>query len=423
MATNSLNFTKEFIEKIIPPKAEKDGNGKIICPKIVQHVYVDTKEKGLVLNVSYLGTKSFFLSKTINGTAYKIRLGSFPNKLHPLPDDISVAEARTKAAELKNQLVKGINPTLSKIQELQEEKQEQQEMTFKEFFDNKYIEDYAKHQIKRWKNVVADIDRQAHHLYTKKLSTINRDDVQKIFNDLTKDGKKIMANKCVQRFKGIFNRAVECKILANNPITAIKKHPEKSRDRYLLPEEKERFLEALKEEPQIIQDVILMHLYSAARRSNVLAMCWDNINLTDETWDIPGIETKNGESHLLPLSKQAMEILKARNEQRDPQCPWVFPSDHDSKSGHLEDPKRAWNRIREKAGLKDFKLHDLRRTMGSWMAIAGASQYVIGKALNHKSPKSTLIYARLTIDPVREFMNKANNIFDKNTTDTNNIIK
>ncbi|MCC8483134.1 MAG: tyrosine-type recombinase/integrase [Rickettsia endosymbiont of Labidopullus appendiculatus] len=417
MATNSFNFTKEILEKIISPKAEKDSKRKIIRPKIVQHVYTDTKEKELVLNVSYLGTKSFFLSKKINGTAYKIRLGSFPHKLCSSPDNISITEARTKAAELKNQLAKGINPTLPETQELKEE------MTFKEFFDNKYIEDYAKHQIKRWKNVVADINRQAHHLYTRKLSTINRDDVQKIFNDLTKDGKKIMANKCVQRFKGIFNRAVECKILANNPITGIKKHPEKSRDRYSLPEEKERLLEALKEEPQIIQDVILMHLYSAARKSNVLAMCWDNINLTDETWDIPGTETKNGESHLLPLSEEAMEILKVRYEQRDPQCPWVFPSDHDSKSGHLEYPKRAWNRIRKKAGLKDFKLHDLRRTMGSWMAIAGASQYVIGKALNHKSPKSTAIYARLSIDPVREFMNKANNIFDKNTTDTNNIIK
>ncbi|HJD63641.1 MAG TPA: site-specific integrase [Rickettsia endosymbiont of Sericostoma sp.] len=421
MATNSLNFTKEIIEKIIPPKAEKDGNGKIIRPKIVQHVYVDTKEKGLVLNVSYLGTKSFFLSKTINGTAYKIRLGSFPNKLHPLPDDISVAEVRIKAAELKNQLVKGINPTLPETQELKEEKQEQQEMTFKEFFDTKYIEDYAKHQIKLWKNVVADIDRQAKHLYTRKLSTINRDDVQKIFNDLTKEGKKNMANKCVQRFIGIFNRAVEWGILANNPITGIKKHLEKSRDRYLLAEEKEHFLEVVKEEPQIIEDVIFMHLYTAARKSDILSMQWDNINLIDETWYVPN--PKKGVPYLVPLTKQAMEILKARYEQRDPQCPWVFPSDHDSKSGHLEDPKRAWIKIRKKAGLKDFKLHDLRRTMGSWMAIAGASQYVIGKALNHTCHRSTSIYARLSIDPVREFMEKANNIFDKNTTDTNNIIK
>lgn len=422
MAKNSFNFTKEIIEKIISPKAEKDSKGKIIRPKIVQHVYSDTKEKGLVLNVSYLGTKSFFLSKKINGTTYKIKLGSFPNKLNPSPDDISVAEVRIKAAELKNQLAKGVNPILPQVQELKEEKQE---MTFKEFFDTKYIEDYAKHKIKRYKNVVADIDRQAHHLYTRELSSINRDDVQKIFNDLTKEGKKVMANKCVQRFKGIFKRAVEWGILATNPIIGIMQHPEPSRTRYLLAEEKERFLEAVNVEPNhTIRDFIFMSLHTGARKSNVLAMRWDSINLTDKTWDTPGTETKNGIAHLLPLSEEAMPILKARNEQRNPQCPWVFPSDHNSKSGHLEEPKKAWRRIIKRAGLKDFRLHDLRRTRGSWMAIAGASQYVIGKALNHKSITSTEIYARLSIDPVREFMNKADKIFDKkNTTDTNNIIK
>ncbi|WP_375318963.1 tyrosine-type recombinase/integrase [Candidatus Tisiphia endosymbiont of Oplodontha viridula] len=408
MAENSFNFTKEILEKTILPKAEKDSNGKIIRPKIVQHVYSDTKEKGLVLNVSYLGTKSFFLSKKINGTAYKIKLGSFPNKLNPSPDDISVAEARTKAAELKNQLAKGVNPILPQAQELKEE------MTFKEFFDNQYIEDYAKHKIKRWKNVVADIDRQAHHLYTRKLSTINRDDVQKIFNDLTKEGKKVMANKCVQRFKGIFKRAVEWGILATNPITGIIQHIEKSRTRYLLAEEKERFFKSVNEERNhTIRDYILVSLHTAGRKGNVLAMRWDSINLTGKTWDTPGTETKNGVAHLLPLSEEAMPILKARYEQRNPQCPWVFPSDHNSKSGHLEEPKKAWKKIIQRAGLKDFRLHDLRRTRGSWMAIAGASQYVIGKALNHKSITSTEVYARLSIDPVREFMNKADKIFDK----------
>ncbi|MCC8371953.1 MAG: hypothetical protein LN568_04340 [Rickettsia endosymbiont of Pseudomimeciton antennatum] len=48
MATNSFNFTKEILEKIIPPKSEKDSKGKIIRPEIVQHVYRDTEEKGLV---------------------------------------------------------------------------------------------------------------------------------------------------------------------------------------------------------------------------------------------------------------------------------------------------------------------------------------------------------------------------------------
>ncbi|WP_425363394.1 tyrosine-type recombinase/integrase [Candidatus Tisiphia endosymbiont of Hybos culiciformis] len=415
MANNSFNFTKEILEKIISPKAEKDSKGKVIRPKIVQHVYRDTKEKGLVLNVSYLGTKSFFLSKTINNTPYKIRLGSFHNKLlGSSPDDISVAEARTKAAKLKNQLDQGINPTLPQAQELQQEKQG---TTFKEAFD-KYINDYAMHNTKGWKGDIAEMNNKANHLYLKNISSITRDDIQKIFNNITLKGTDC-ANRFLDRLNAVFNKARKWGLLDKNPTFGVIRHKKRERDRYLLVEEAPRFFDAVNEEPNhTIRDYILVSLHTAGRKSNVLAMRWDTISFINKTWYTPGTETKNGVSHVLPLSKQAMEILKVRYEQRDPQCPWVFPSDHNSKSGHLEEPRKAWKRILKRAGLKDFRLHDLRRTRGSWMAIAGASQYVIGKALNHKSPNSTKIYARLNLDPVREFMEKSDHIFDnKNNKD------
>lgn len=51
--------------------------------------------------------------------------------------------------------------------------------------------------------------------------------------------------------------------------------------------------------------------------------------------------------------------------------------------------------------MRDLRLHDLRRTHGSWMAANGASLPMIGKALGHKNPSTTAIYARLNLDPVR----------------------
>lgn len=156
--------------------------------------------------------------------------------------------------------------------------------------------------------------------------------------------------------------------------------------------------------PKVKRDVYKDIRETAARKSNVLSMHWSNINLVDQTWYIP--DTKNGEPHLVPLTQKAMMILQRRREQSDSE--WVFPSST-SSSGHLQEPKKAWKRICKKANLTDLRIHDLRRTAGSWMAISGASQYVIGKALNHKSPESTAIYARLSLDPVREFMEKASN--------------
>ncbi|HRB21977.1 MAG TPA: tyrosine-type recombinase/integrase, partial [Nitrosomonas sp.] len=56
---------------------------------------------------------------------------------------------------------------------------------------------------------------------------------------------------------------------------------------------------------------------------------------------------------------------------------------------------------------KDLRLHDLRRTLGSWQAKTGASLAIIGKSLNHKNQNTTAIYARLDLDPVRDSVNTA----------------
>jgi integrase len=62
---------------------------------------------------------------------------------------------------------------------------------------------------------------------------------------------------------------------------------------------------------------------------------------------------------------------------------------------------KPWRRIRQQAGLNDVRIHDLRRTLGSWLVAAGASLPLIGKALNHSNASTTQIYARLQLDPVR----------------------
>ena len=75
--------------------------------------------------------------------------------------------------------------------------------------------------------------------------------------------------------------------------------------------------------------------------------------------------------------------------------------------GHLVEPKKAWERILVRSGLDDLRMHDLRRSMGSWQAATGASLTVIGKSLGHRNTSSTAIYARLNLDPVRASMERA----------------
>jgi integrase len=112
------------------------------------------------------------------------------------------------------------------------------------------------------------------------------------------------------------------------------------------------------------------------------------------------------------LSPEALTIIQARKESAETGAEFVFPGN--GKSGHIEEPKKAVIRVMEGAGIpygrndpNGVTLHDLRRTLGSWQAKTGASLVIIGKSLNHKSPLSTLIYARLDLDPVRQSVNTA----------------
>ena len=86
---------------------------------------------------------------------------------------------------------------------------------------------------------------------------------------------------------------------------------------------------------------------------------------------------------------------------------FVFPGT--GKNGHLAEPRKGWERILKRAGIADLRIHDLRRTLGSWQAKTGASLAIIGKSLNHKHQNTTAIYARLDLDPVRASINTATN--------------
>lgn len=106
------------------------------------------------------------------------------------------------------------------------------------------------------------------------------------------------------------------------------------------------------------------------------------------------------------VPKQAIDILKERKIYSE--NPWVFEGS--GKSGHLADPKKAWMRILKEAGIENLRIHDLRRTLGSYQAATGANGYIIGKSLGHRSQQSTANYARLNLNPVRDSVNKATDV-------------
>ncbi|MDO6725157.1 tyrosine-type recombinase/integrase [Celeribacter halophilus] len=374
MASHKLNFTKAALLKA--PAAAK---GK-------RDYYSDLKEQGLQMAVTSAGAKTFYLYKRVDGRPERILLGRFP--------DISVENARKAAAEAKGKIASGQNPQ-------KERRAIRDEMTFAALFDD-YMTKYSKVHKKSWKYDEREVNKFLSHWFKRKISSIDKAEIERLHAKIGKENGTTQANRLLERIRSIFNKAIDWGWDGTNPAVGIKKFKEKSRDRFLQPDELPRFFEALaNEHNEAARDFFMISLLTGARKSNVLAMRWKDINFTTATWRIE--ETKNGEAQTVHLPTQAMELLKERKLASD--SPWVFPSA--SASGHLADPKKAWERILKAAGIEDLRIHDLRRTLGSYQAATGANGYIIGKSLGHKSQQSTAIYARLNLDPVRDSVNKA----------------
>jgi integrase len=80
--------------------------------------------------------------------------------------------------------------------------------------------------------------------------------------------------------------------------------------------------------------------------------------------------------------------------------PYILPGHIHGRS--LVNINKPWTRIRKAAGVEDVRLHDLRRTVGSWLAQAGNSLHLIGRVLNHSNQSTTAVYARFGQDHVRQ---------------------
>ena len=372
---NKFNFTKRSLEVL--PKAI---TGK-------RAYYYDTKVRSLGVALTDKGTQTFFVYRKISGRPERIILGRYP--------DLSIENARGLASDVNSQIAHGKNPN-------REKNKLRGELTFKDLF-TRYLEQHAKVHKKSWQG-----DMDQHRLYLsswdkRKISGIHKSDVETLHAKIGKDRGIYAANRMLSLLGIVFNKAISWGWDHVNPTIGIKKFKEKSRERFLQGDELPRFFEALAAEPnRMIADFIMLSLLTGARRANVLSMRWQDINLKEGTWNI--LETKNGNSQLIPLSPDVLAILKVRLKAKKDE--WVFSS-VTSKSGHLEEPKSAWKRILKQAELEDLRLHDLRRTLGSWQAATGANSYVIGKSLGHKTQQATAIYARLNIDPVRASVERA----------------
>ena len=280
-------------------------------------------------------------------------------------------------------------------------------MKLKDFFETMYVPRHSE-LYKRPASRAKDRNLFYNHLgplLGRKLKSITREEIALLHRETRQAAGLYTANRALTLIAHIYAKALEWGYpeRLGNPARGIRKFRERPRDRFIHPEEMRRFFRELAHEPNaMFRHYILLSLFLGQRRRNILALRWDDIDLA--TGRAYFADTKNGEAQQVPLTLQARELLGKMRAERTGE--WVLPSRR-SKSGHFEEPKELWRAFLKRAGIQNLRLHDLRRTMGSYQAITGSPVNIIGKALGHRSAAATMVYSRLTLDPVRESMQRA----------------
>jgi integrase len=211
------------------------------------------------------------------------------------------------------------------------------------------------------------------------------------------------ANRDLQLLKSMFNLIINYKRwrkVLENPVGYLKLFKENhGRVRFLEQDEIQRLLEACDEH---LRPVVICALYTGMRKSKIFNLKWRDVDLRRKTIFL--LRTKNGESRHLPISGELEKVLLSLPSRFE--GGYVFPSylprrNEDLKSGEVNEPftdvKNSFHKALKKAGIEDFRFHDLRHTFASHLVMSGADLNVVRELLGHKSLQMTLRYAHLSV--------------------------
>jgi integrase len=442
--TKRIAFTKGTLTELSPPLAG------------TRATYYDEKNPKLALRITAAGTRTFYVIKHLtSGEVAWIKLGAFP--------EMTVERARKAADKTLGEFASGTDPAQAKREaraQMTLGAAFEDYMARHVAGKGRKSGTDLRRMWERCLGAMPDEPRKKHarprskhpagvNWQYRRIDTITRDDVAKLHVALGKT-TPIVANRVVELLSAVYGKLAAWGVAVSNPATGIEPFAEAKRDRFLQRGELPRFFAALATDPNDdFRDFIVLSLLTGARRGNVLAMRWVDVRLDDAVWRIPAAQAKAGEAIDVALVPEAVTILEARQARAaklDPPSAFVFAAE--SATRYLTPPKKRWAalldrieldelvaRIRadgevfewandgkesldralvraqkladdlkiDRAGarLEDLRLHDLRRSLGSWQAKTGASLAIIGKTLGHRTPSATAIYARLDIDPVR----------------------
>ena len=376
MAKNQSTFLTDAAVKRIEP------------PDSGQRDYPDPYIPGLYLRVSSKGNRSWcFMYRLKDGSRKQRRItfGRYPA--------LGLAEARDKARPLYEQTQRGEDPAIFEAAKRREAARQRSNL-FKTVAAD-FIERYCKPKNKTWEQQKRLLDRHVVPLWGDfPVSAITRRDAIELVEDLVRDHSKFTAHNVRAVAMKLFKWAGQRDMVDVNPFSMTEppvSAKKSARDRVLRDEEVRAIWSACEEIGYPFGHLVQFLLLTGQRRGETSTIKWYDIDFDDRVWHIAREDTKADRAHDVPLSDDAVALLK--------DCPrfgvgeYVFTTTggHKPLSGFAK-PKAM---LDVSSGVEGWRLHDLRRTLATNMAEhLSVPIHTISRVLNHAEGGVTHIYAR-----------------------------
>ena len=268
----------------------------------------------------------------------------------------------------------------------------QQRTRFKEFADI-YVRDYAKnkkscettdtHYLKR---LIPFFGDKYLHEITPQLVQRYQTERRRQKNYKGKLPSPAYINRELACLKCIFSRAIEWGYAKENPVKKVKFEKENNeRVRFLEKDELVKLLDCADEK---LKPALMLAVNTGMRFSEMQYLKWKEVDL--QRGIITLRDTKNGETRQVPMNRTVLEILS------------IFPHKNNEayvfckKDGSPYNLRSPFLRARAKAGIKDFRFHDLRHTAASYLVMKGIDINTVREILGHKTLEMTLRYSHLS---------------------------
>lgn len=365
------------------PKLNETFVKKIKPPTTNHKIHYDSEIPGFGIRATKSGTKSFILNYHINKRERRFTIGKFPSW--------TAVAAREKAKDLRRQVDQGIDPLEERIERREAPTVADLWLEYQRVHLPRLASRSQKDQQSMWTSYILP---EFAAVAVRDLSSRQTD---RLHANITMKAPT-RANRVLEVFRTALNLGIRWGWIEKNPADGFPRNAEHSRERYLSPEEYELVFSALDKMPnQKAANAIRLIILTGARRGEVLGLEWKDVDLGLGIWNRPPHKSKDRKAKRIPFSKEALILLNSMHDSSKDN--FLFPTTNGTP---MPDLNRPWRWLRSETGLADIRIHDLRHSFASVLVSSGKTLETIGKLLGHSQYQTTMRYAHLMDDPLRE---------------------